>query len=170
MTLAARLRSYFLQVMEVTLTEIVRQAEESGILTNATTLRNALIANTTSDFPKLQTDTFPDVKRITGAELIDEISDTYRRDGIEETIVILRSNKRVNTYNTGICNTVLDRKEEISAGDLLMITKNNYFWASTFESLDFLANGEFVEVVRVRGEQEMYGFRFCNALSISSRL
>ena len=160
----AVLRAYFLQVMEVTLTEIVRQATQSGVLSNATMLRNALINKTTHDFPKLQTDTFPDIKRITGAELIDELSDAYRRDGIEETIVISRSNKRVNAYNNGIRNSVLDRDEELNGGDILMITKNNYFWASEFENLDFLANGEFVEVRRVRGEQEMYGFRFCTAL------
>ena len=160
----AVLRSYCLQVMEVTLTEIVRQTEESGILSNATMLRNALINKTTGDIPKLQTDTFSDIKRITGAELIDELSDAYRRDGIEETIIISRSNKRVNAYNNGIRNSVLDREEEINGGDILMITKNNYFWVSEFENVDFLANGEFVEVRRVRGEQEMYGFRFCTAL------
>jgi exodeoxyribonuclease-5 len=159
----AVLRAYFLQVSEVTLTEIVRQAEKSGILTNATMLRNALRNNSTADFPKLMTDTFPDVKCIGGAELIDEISDAYRQAGVEETIVITRSNKRVNAYNNGIRNTVLHREEELSRGDLLMITKNNYFWAENFEGLDFLANGEFVEVNRVRGEEEMYGFRFCNA-------
>ena len=158
------LRSYFLQVKEATLTEIVRQAEESGILSNATMLRNALINSCTSDFPKLQTDMLSDIKRVSGAELIDEISDAYRRNGVEETIVISRSNKRVNVYNNGIRNTVLDREEELSRGDLLMITKNNYFWAEKNENIDFFANGEFVEVVRIRGEEEMYGFRFCNAL------
>jgi exodeoxyribonuclease-5 len=107
---------------------------------------------------------FADVQRITGLELIDEISDAYRRDGVEETIVISRSNKRVNAYNNGIRNRVLFREEELSAGDILMITRNNYFWVAGYEHLDFLANGEFVEVIRVRGEEEMYGFRFCNVL------
>ncbi|MDR0333020.1 MAG: AAA family ATPase [Dysgonamonadaceae bacterium] len=158
------LRSYFLQVVEATLTEIVRQAEESGILTNATMLRNMLRNNATTDYPKLQADIFLDIKRISGTELIEEISDAYRRNGIEETIVISRSNKRVNAYNTGIRNTVLYREEELTKGDLLMITKNNYFWVENFENFDFLANGEFVEVNRVRGEEEMYGFRFCNVL------
>ncbi len=158
------LRSYSLQVMEATLTGIVRQAESSGILYNATMLRNALLFKETEQYPKLRVEGFPDVRRITGMELIDEIGDAYRRDGVEETIVITRSNKRVNAYNNGIRNRVLFREEELSAGDILMITRNNYFWAAGYEHLDFLANGEFVEVVRVRGEEEMYGFRFCNVL------
>lgn len=158
------LRSYSLQVREATLTEIVRQADESGILANATALRDALRFQATDDYPKLWVSDFSDVVRITGTELIDEISDAYRKDGVEETIVISRSNKRVNAYNNGIRNRVLYREEELSAGDILMITKNNYFWVEEFEHLDFLANGEFVEVSRVRGEEEMYGFRFCNAL------
>jgi exodeoxyribonuclease-5 len=70
----------------------------------------------------------------------------------------------VNAYNNGIRNRVLYREEELSTGDMLMITKNNYFWVNDFEHLDFLANGEFVEVVRIRGEEEMYGFRFCNVV------
>lgn len=158
------LRSYSLQVTQASLTQIVRQEEESGILHNATMLRNALRSRQTNDYPKLKVNGFADVKRITGAELIDEISNAYRRDGEEETIVISRSNKRVNAYNNGIRNRVLYREEELSSGDILMITKNNYFWAENFEHLDFLANGEFVEVLRVRGEEEMYGFRFCNVL------
>lgn len=158
------LRSYSLRVRQAMLTEIVRQADESGILTNATALRDALRFQATGDYPRLLVNGFPDVARITGMELIDEISDAYRRDGMEETIVISRSNKRVNAYNNGIRNRVLYREEELSSGDILMITKNNYFWVQEFERLDFLANGEFVEVTRVRGEEEMYGFRFCNVL------
>ena len=158
------LQSYSLQVSESTLTEIVRQEEESGILSNATMLRNALYRDDTDDFPKLKTNTFKDVKRISGSELIEEISSAYSRDGEEETIIISRSNKRVNTYNNGIRNSVLYREEELSSGDLLMITKNNYFWVEELENIDFLANGEFVEVVRIRGYEEMYGFRFANVL------
>lgn len=158
------LQSYSLQVMEATLTGIVRQAETSGILYNATTLRNALRCHETDHYPRLLVNGFADVQRITGMELIDEIGDAYRRDGMEETIVISRSNKRVNAYNNGIRSRVLYREEELSAGDILMITKNNYFWVAGYEHLDFLANGEFVEVLRVRGEEEMYGFRFCNVL------
>ena len=158
------LSSYSLEVMEFTLTEIVRQSESSGILHNATMLRNALISGNTAQYPKLRVQGFADVKLITGMELIDAIGDGYRQDGIEETIVITRSNRRVNAYNKGIRNQILYREEELSSGDILMITKNNYFQAAGYEQLDYLANGEFVEVLRVRGEETMYGFRFCNAL------
>ncbi|WP_436414688.1 ATP-dependent DNA helicase [Petrimonas sp.] len=158
------IESFFFEVISCTLTEIVRQSEKSGILVNATKLRDALQYNNTIDFPKLNVTAFDDVKKITGNELIDMISTAYNRDGVEETIVISRSNKRVNAYNNGIRNTVLFREEELSTGDLLMITKNNYFWANDIEGIDFLANGEFVEVVRVRREETMYGFRFCNVL------
>ncbi len=158
------IESFFFEVISCTLTEIVRQSEKSGILVNATKLRNALQYNNTIDFPKLNVTAFDDVKKITGNELIDAISTAYNRDGVEETIVISRSNKRVNAYNMGIRNTVLYREEELSTGDLLMITKNNYHWANDIENIDFLANGEFVEVVRVRRQETMYGFRFCTVL------
>lgn len=158
------LQSYSLQVSGATLTDIVRQEVESGILYNATYIRDALAAMNTENYPKLKVDGFADVKRITGAELIYEISDAYSRDGVEETIVISRSNKRVNAYNQGVRNSVLYREEELSSGDILMITKNNYFWIEEYEDLDFLANGEFVEVKRVRAEESLYGFRFCNVV------
>lgn len=158
------LQSYSLNVTEATLTNIVRQEIESGILHNATLLRNSLLFNDTEDYPKLKVDGFADVKRITGNDLIAEISDAYSRDGEEETIIISRSNKRVNAYNNGIRNSVLYREEELSTGDILMITKNNYFWVEEYDNLDFLANGEFVVVERVRGEEELYGFRFCNVV------
>ncbi|MDR1518070.1 MAG: AAA family ATPase [Dysgonamonadaceae bacterium] len=156
------LLSYSLDLRESTLTEVLRQAEESGILKNATLLRNALMQNKIQSYPKLRLEGYKDLKRITGADLIEEISDAYRRDGTEETIVISRSNKRVNAYNNGIRNRVLYTEEELSPGDLLMITKNNYFWADAIEHVDFLANGEFVEVKRIRSHEEMYGFRFAN--------
>ena len=101
-------------MQEATLTEIVRQSSESGILTNATALRDALRYQLTDDYPKLR-ERFSDVRRITGLELIDELSDAYRRDGMEETIVISRSNKRVNAYNNGIRNWVLYRRGALFA-------------------------------------------------------
>lgn len=158
------LQSYGLKVMGVTLTEVARQEEKSGILFNATLLRNALETGETYDYPKLDVSRFTDVKTLTGAELIEGISDAYRCDGVGDTIVISRSNKRVNAYNNGIRNTIFYREEELSNGDLLMITKNNYYWLNDLEEVGFLANGEFVEVVRIRSYEEIYGFRFCNAL------
>lgn len=158
------LEGYGLDVVETTLSQIVRQAEESGILLNATNIRNMLNDDEVSDFPKLALNGFDDIKKISGEELIDEISSAYDRDGIENTIVISRSNKRSNIYNQGIRNRILYREEELSPGDMLMITKNNYFWTEELEKIDFLANGEILEVLRIRKTQELYGFRFCDVL------
>ncbi len=159
---SSELQSFGLNVFESTLTEIMRQSEESGILYNATLLRNALSNELTRISPKLKLDNFRDVRRISGNDLIEEISSCYSRDGFEETIVISRSNKNVNVFNNGIRNSVLYREEELSNGDLLMVTKNNYFWLKEEEKVDFIANGEFVEVLRIRSQEEVYGLRFCD--------
>lgn len=158
------LEGYGLKVFSATMTQIVRQAGDSGILFNATNLRNALSEGTTESYPKLVLKDFSDVKRISGEDLIDEISSAYDRDGVENTIILSRSNKRCNVYNQGVRNRILWREEELSAGDLLMITKNNYFWTENIEGIDFLANGEILEVLRIRSTQELYGFRFCDVL------
>ena len=158
------LQSFGLDVLESTLTEIMRQAEESGILYNATLLRNALSEGTTRLYPQLVIKNFTDVERISGNDLIEEISSCYSRDGVEETIVISRANKSVNIFNNGIRNSVLYREEELSNGDLLMVTKNNYFWLKEEAKVDFIANGEFVEVMRIRSQREMYGMRCCDVV------
>ena len=161
---AYELQTYGLDVLESTLTEIMRQADESGILYNATLLRNALDSGTTGAYPQLVVSDFKDVERISGNDLIEEISSCYSRDGLEETIVISRANKSVNIFNNGIRNSVLYREEELSNGDLLMVTKNNYFWLKEEAKVDFIANGEFVEVLRIRSQREMYGLRFCDVV------
>lgn len=159
-----QLKGYGLEVLTTTMTQIVRQAENSGILFNATHIRNALLENNTELFPKLKLLGFQDVFRVPGEELIDEISAAYDRDGIDETMIVSRSNKRANIYNEGIRSRILYREEELSSGDMLMVTKNNYFWTENIEQVDFLANGELLEVLRVRKTQEIYGFRFCDIL------
>lgn len=158
------LQGYGLDVSSTTMTQIVRQAENSGILFNATHIRNALLENTTELFPKLSLDGFEDIRKVSGEELIDEISAAYDRDGIEETMIVSRSNKRANIYNEGVRNRILYREDELSSGDMLMVTKNNYFWTENIEQVDFLANGELLEILRVRRSQEVYGFRFCDVL------
>jgi exodeoxyribonuclease-5 len=160
----AVLQGYGMETFESILTQIVRQAEGSGILLNATNLRNALDENRTNVFPKLTVAGFPDVISLSGEELIDTIAASYDQTGIEDTMIITRSNKRSNIYNNGIRNQILYREEELSSGDILMITKNNYFWTENIEQVDFLANGELVEVLRVRKTTELYGFRFCDVL------
>ncbi|MFV0418548.1 MAG: ATP-dependent RecD-like DNA helicase [Dysgonomonas sp.] len=161
---SAELSTYGLEVRESMLSQIVRQAESSGILYNATNIRNALNKGKTEAYPKLKLKKFTDIISITGEDLIDEITAAYDRDGLENTMIISRSNKRSNIYNQGIRNRILYREEELSSGDMLMITKNNYYWTENIEKIDFLANGEIVEVLRVRNEQELYGFRFCDVL------
>ncbi|MDR1746856.1 MAG: AAA family ATPase [Tannerella sp.] len=161
---AAYLSGYNLQVQEIRLSQVVRQSEDSGILQNATFIRNALTMNRINDYPKLNIHAYADLKKISGDELIEEISKAYDRDGIDQTMIICRSNKRANIYNNGVRNRILYREEEISSGDRLMVVKNNYFWTIGHKEMDFIANGEIVEVVRVRRMTEMYGFRFCDAL------
>jgi exodeoxyribonuclease-5 len=158
----AVLQGYNLNVRSITLTQVVRQAEMSGILMNATRLRNAIEQGEVTVFPQIRTQGYPDVKIIKGDELIEAIEEAYGRDGLEETIVISRSNKRANIFNNGIRNRILWREEELSSGDLLMVAKNNYYWTETVKEMDFIANGDLMEVKRIRKTQELYGFRFCD--------
>jgi hypothetical protein len=109
--------------------------------------------------PRIKLSGFPDITVVPGDELIESLASSYSRVGMDETMVITRSNKRANIYNQGIRNTVLDREDELCRGDLLMIVKNNYFWASS-SNIDFIANGDRAVVQRVRNIHELYGFRF----------
>lgn len=154
------LRGYNLRVCEVMLTQIVRQTEDSGILFNATRLREALRTQTVEVFPKLRTHSFTDVVKVSGEELIETICSAFHRDGVEETMIITRSNKRALIYNNGVRNRILFREDELSGGDRLMVAKNNYFWMAGSKDTDFIANGEIIQVLRVRRITELYGFRF----------
>ncbi len=185
---ADALRGYGLEVVEVDLTQVVRQEQQSGILWNATRLRQLICEEACYSLPKIRINGFADIKVLPGNELIDELANCYDRDGLDETIVICRSNKRANIYNNGIRAQILWREEELSTGDLLMVAKNNYYWTEKERAaakemisknpidptspispmsqvdrrLDFIANGETVVVRRVRRERELYGFRFCD--------
>ncbi len=155
-----KLLGYSLKVHEYTLTHVVRQALESGILHNATLLRQQLLEEKTSDFPKFELEGFSDIKKLGGMELIDEIQRSYEGVGVEDTIVVTRSNKRANMYNNGIRARVMMKEDELTNGDLLMVTRNNYFWNKPYKEIDFIANGDILQVMRVRKHHEMYGFRF----------
>lgn len=159
---AENLRGYGFNVIEVTLKQVVRQAEKSGILACATTLRRSLEAGKTSVFPKIRTGHYPDVQTVSGNELTERLEECYRRDGIEETTVILRSNKQANIFNDRIRRHILCREEELSGGDLLLVVKNNYFLTGKLENTDFIANGDILQVRRIGKSQELYGFRFCD--------
>ena len=158
------LKGYGLDVSTVLLTQVIRQEKDSGILYNATLLRECLREGNTFDFPILTTG-FPDFQEISGEDLIEEISSAYSRDGMDDTIIVTRSNNRANIYNNGIRNRVLYREEELSSGDRLMIARNNYYWANEQKEIGFIANGEIVQVVKVRRVYEMYGFRFADIIA-----
>ena len=156
------LKGYGLKVYEGMLTEVVRQLSDSGILWNATELRRYISMEDFYAFPSIRVEGFPDVKVISGNELIEVISECYEQVGMDETMVVCRSNKRANIYNKGIRNTILYREEELESGDWLMVAKNNYFWTEGSKDIDFIANGDVAVVRRVHREREMYGFRFAD--------
>ena len=163
---AEYLKRYNLQVTEIQLTQVVRQQEASGILINATGIRNALQSGKIDVYPTILTAGLADIRKIDGSELIEEIASAYSRDGIDDTMVVCRSNKNANRYNNGIRNRILYREEELSSGDRLMVVKNNYYWGGKEDmELDFIANGEIIQVLRVRKTENEYGFRFCNVLA-----
>ena len=150
--------------MECRLTHVVRQLETSGILYNATSLRKQIVGEDFFSLPVVKATGFADIRIITGSELIEAISDSYDHAGMDETMIICRSNKRANLYNRGIRNTILYREDELNSGDLLMVAKNNYFWGTNCKELDFIANGDVAVVRRVRRIREMYGFRFADVV------
>lgn len=161
---ADALKGYGLEVREVDLTQVVRQIQESGILWNATQLRQLIAEDNCYSLPKIKITGFPDIKMVPGTELIDAITSCYDHDGMDETIVICRSNKRANLYNNGIRAQILWREDELNTGDMLMIAKNNYYWTEQYKEMDFIANGEIAVVRRVRKTREMYGFRFAEVI------
>ena len=148
------LRAYGMKVYECDLNQVLRQSEDSGILWNATRIRTLI-----DDWilPKIRFQGFADIVRVPGDELIESLATSYSRVGMDETMVITRSNKRANIYNQGIRNTVLDREDELCRGDQLMIVKNNYYWTEQSKEISFLANGDIAVVQRVRNVQELFG-------------
>lgn len=164
------LRSMFLDVVRVEMTQVMRQSDGSGILQNATMLREIISKGVIGEFPQVRFEGFADVCRVSGDELIEAIESCYSEAGIDETIILCRSNKRANVYNEGIRRRILYREDELNRGDLLMVVKNNYFWReelgkedkSLLEKIDFIANGDVAEIVRVGGVEEMYGFRYAD--------
>ena len=175
---AAMLQGYGLTVYECDLNEVLRQSEQSGILYNATMIRQMITHDDITQLPKIRFTGFSDIRQMPGAELIEALADSYHHVGLDDTIVVTRSNKRANIFNQGIRNMVLDREEELSQGDILMIVKNNYYWMeeerkkikekdNQVPSNDipaFLANGDRAKVLKVRRRIDLYGFRFVTLL------
>ena len=151
---------YGLEVMEYQLTQVIRQAGESGILFNATKIRQAIETEPFNPI-KLKTD-FEDIELVSGENLIEEIESSYSKVGEENTIILTYSNKRSVLYNKGVRGQVLMRDEELSRGDYLIVTKNNYYWSKAYDNLDFIANGDIAEIMRVGKQYELYGARFAD--------
>ena len=170
------LAGYGLQVCQLTLTKVVRQLSDSGILWNATHLRHLIADSRLETFPQLCLKDFADICVLPGSQLIETLEQAYHDCGTDGTIVVTRSNARANIYNQGIRARVLDFDSELSGGDQVIIVKNNYHWlkpeapeAQTESgrrnrSTDFIANGDIAVVRRVHGEREVHGFRFADIL------
>lgn len=151
---------YNKEVDHILLDEVMRQAADSGILSNATTIREFLADGFYEDF-KFNIQGHSDIIRlIDGHEIMDAINDSYDQVGKEETVIIVRSNKRANLYNQQIRQRILYQEEEISAGDHLMVVKNNYFWLDAKSDAGFIANGDIVRILEIYAIKELYGFRF----------
>ena len=154
------LHCYGMRVYECDLNQVLRQSEASGILWNATMIRQMITHEEMTQLPRIRFQGFADIQEVPGGELIEALADSYSKVGLDDTMVITRSNKRANIYNQGIRNMVLDREDELCRGDQLMIVKNNYFWTEGSKEIPFLANGDIAVVQRVRNVHELYGFRF----------
>lgn len=181
------LSGYGLKVTHCHLTQVVRQLSESGILWNATMLRNLIQTDDMFQFPQLNVASFADIEVVMGNDLIERLEESYYHAGQDETIVITRSNKRANIFNLGIRGRILGYEEELSSGDQLIVVKNNYYWMkentpqspadnphtttpspqegkpTSSDSGTFIANGDMAIVRRFRNERSLYGFRFADA-------
>ncbi len=148
---------YGLKSKEFTLSNVVRQSKSSGILINATEIRNNIL----NEIFSFNFQLFPDVEILNdGFEIQEKIESSYNKNGSEKTIIIVRSNKRANLYNQQIRKSILFNESLISVGDLLIITKNNYFWSSENLNISFLANGDIIQILEIFSIKELYGFKF----------
>lgn len=153
--------SYYFAIDAFELTEVVRQNEKSGILSNATIIRNQ-IKNDDDHKPKFDLTDFKDIIRLGGDELEDALNDAYNKYGAEDTMIICRSNKRANIFNQQIRARIRWQENELSTGDYMMVVRNNYFWLPEESKAGFIANGDIVQLMSVGKIQEMHGFRFAD--------
>jgi exodeoxyribonuclease-5 len=153
------LKDFGFGLITAELKQVVRQSETSGILMNATQIRLQVSENNLEK-PKIECDNFKDIVRLSGEELIEEISTAYGTCGLEGTIIVVNSNKQANRYNQGIRSRIFFREEEITPGDIVMVVKNNYSLADEEDPTRFIANGDIAEVKSIRKYEEIYGFRF----------
>ena len=156
--------NYNKEVLKIELDEVVRQAEESGILLNATSLREQLQSDFFEAF-QFDVDPYSDIVRlIDGNDILEAIEESYAVNGKEETAFIVRSNKRANLYNENIRNRILYLENDLAVGDYMMVVKNNYFWLKPTSEAGFIANGDLIEVLEILALKELYGFRFAEVV------
>lgn len=160
---ATAMRSYG-EVVYSSMTDVVRQDAASGILRNATALRQMLERGEV-EVPPIDLN-YPDIESIGGGEFLECLEDAYARYGRDETIVITRSNKRANRFNEGIRRYILSAEEQIESGDRLMVVKNNYYYTERMEKspMSFIANGDIALLKRIRRFEDFYGFHFADAI------
>ncbi|WP_340076908.1 ATP-dependent DNA helicase [Leptobacterium sp. I13] len=152
--------NYNKEVVQMELDEVVRQEQDSGILLNATNLREQIEQKITQSF-QFQLNGFTDIIRLVDGHEIQEAIDTaYRENGKEETVIIVRSNKRANQYNQQIRSRILFLENELAVGDYMMVVKNNYFWLKATSEAGFIANGDIIEILEIFAIKELYGFKF----------
>lgn len=153
--------SYHLGIKHIELKQVARQQDASGILLNATHLREC-IANESTEFPKLKT--FPDVIRLSGDELEDALNNAYSNYGFNDVLIVTRSNKRANLFNQSVRNRIRYMDDDLCGGDLMMVVKNNYFWLDEKSEAGFIANGDSLQVKKITGRRELYGFNFAECI------
>ncbi|MCB0443494.1 MAG: AAA family ATPase [Flavobacterium sp.] len=153
-------RSYHKELFQIELDEVMRQEENSGILYNATLLREILKEHFIDSF-QFTLNGFKDIVRLTdGYDIQDAINTAYSKDGMEETAFIVRTNKRANQYNQQIRKAILFRESDLSVGDFMMVVKNNYFWLKDTDEAGFIANGDVIEILEIHKILDLYGFKF----------
>jgi ATP-dependent exoDNAse (exonuclease V) alpha subunit len=150
-------KSYSLDINFIELRQVARQSLESGILQNATHLRE-LLDGELQNIPKLQT--FPDVVRLNGEETQDVLNEMYSKYGFDDVLILTRSNKRANLFNQAVRARVRYMEDDMCSGDLLMVVKNNYFWLDEKSDAGFIANGDALEIKKIIKREELYGFNF----------
>jgi exodeoxyribonuclease V len=153
------LRSTGFAIASCELRQVIRQSQDSGVLMNATAVREQITDGDLS-VPSIDVRHYKDIIRLSGADLIETLSETYSKCGLDGAIVVVNSNNLANKYNQGIRNSIFAREEEISAGDVIMVVKNNYFWLKDEEKNNFIANGDIAEVKRIRRYEDIYGLHF----------
>ena len=153
-------KEYEKETTAIELTDVVRQEKESGILSYATSIRNK-IENDFYDDINFNFDSFNDIVHVEdGEHLMNLIQDSYTKYGLEETALIVRSNKRANLYNQAVRDKILNNDNTINVGDLLMVIKNNYFWLNNKRDIGFIANGDIIKIEEIHNIKQLYGFKF----------